>query len=108
VLGAILMVFGLLVIVGEKLPVRFGRLPGDLVYRRKNTVVYFPWVTSLLISVVSRCSCGFSAGVNRPLSFQRHVQGNTGVVELRHRTIRLGRVCRLLERLPGRSGNSRP
>ena len=29
-----------------------GRLPGDLVWRRKNTTVYFPIVTSLVLSVV--------------------------------------------------------
>ena len=29
-----------------------GRLPGDLVYRGKNTTVYFPLATSLLVSIV--------------------------------------------------------
>ncbi|MGB9106290.1 MAG: DUF2905 domain-containing protein [Terriglobales bacterium] len=29
-----------------------GRLPGDIVYRGKNTTVYFPIVTSILISIV--------------------------------------------------------
>jgi hypothetical protein len=29
-----------------------GRLPGDFLYRSKNTTVYFPLATSLLFSVV--------------------------------------------------------
>jgi len=51
-LGVILVAFGVLVSIGERLPIRFGRLPGDVVYRGKHTVFYFPIVTSLLISVV--------------------------------------------------------
>jgi hypothetical protein len=50
--GALLLFFGILISLGEKLPIRLGRLPGDIVYRGKNTVVYFPWVTSLLLSLV--------------------------------------------------------
>jgi hypothetical protein len=41
-----------LVLFAGRLPLRLGRLPGDIVYRGKNTVVYFPWVTSLLLSAV--------------------------------------------------------
>ncbi|MGC2540326.1 MAG: DUF2905 domain-containing protein [Candidatus Sulfotelmatobacter sp.] len=29
-----------------------GRLPGDFFYRGKNTTIYFPLATSLLLSVV--------------------------------------------------------
>ncbi len=29
-----------------------GRLPGDIVYRGKNTTVYFPWASSIVISIV--------------------------------------------------------
>jgi hypothetical protein len=29
-----------------------GRLPGDIVYRGKNSVFYFPLATSILVSVV--------------------------------------------------------
>jgi hypothetical protein len=35
-----------------RLNVPLGRLPGDFVYRGKNTTVYFPLATSLLVSVV--------------------------------------------------------
>jgi hypothetical protein len=51
-IGIALVVLGLLVTLGEKLPVRLGRLPGDIVIRGKNSVFYFPIVTSLLVSVV--------------------------------------------------------
>jgi len=48
--GVLIAAAGLLMIVGERLGL--GRLPGDLVWRRKNTTVYFPIVTSLVLSVV--------------------------------------------------------
>ena len=51
-IGIALVVLGLLVTLGEKLPIRLGRLPGDIVIRGKNSVFYFPIVTSLLVSVV--------------------------------------------------------
>jgi len=52
ILGAILIVAGLLFTLGERLPIRLGRLPGDIVIRGKNSVFYFPIVTSLLISLI--------------------------------------------------------
>jgi hypothetical protein len=42
---------GVLILLGRSnLPV--GRLPGDLLYRGKNTTIYFPLATSLLLSLV--------------------------------------------------------
>ena len=53
VLGLIVLGIGLLVMVAERFSFfRLGRLPGDIVYRRKNFVFYFPLATSLLLSVV--------------------------------------------------------
>jgi len=52
VLGLVVLVLGIIVSFGERLPVRFGRLPGDIVYRGKNSVFYFPLTTCLLLSVV--------------------------------------------------------
>jgi hypothetical protein len=52
ILGLVLVAIGVLVILGERLPVRFGRLPGDFVWRGKNSVFYFPLATSLLLSVL--------------------------------------------------------
>jgi hypothetical protein len=51
-IGLALVVLGLLVTLGEKLPIRFGRLPGDIVVRGRNSVFYFPIVTSLLLSAL--------------------------------------------------------
>lgn len=52
VIGLVLVAVGLVVTFGERLPIRLGRLPGDIVIRGKNTTFYFPIVTSLLLSVV--------------------------------------------------------
>ncbi len=52
VLGLIVLALGVLVSVGEKLPIRLGRLPGDVVIRGKHSVFYFPIVTSLLLSAI--------------------------------------------------------
>ncbi len=52
VLGLILVVAGLVVSWGGRLPIRLGRLPGDIVIRGKNGAFYFPVVTCLIVSVV--------------------------------------------------------
>ncbi|MBZ5608376.1 MAG: DUF2905 domain-containing protein [Acidobacteriia bacterium] len=52
VLGVIVLALGVIVSIGERIPIRFGRLPGDIVIRGKHSVFYFPIVTSLLLSVV--------------------------------------------------------
>lgn len=52
VLGAILLVAGLLFFFLGKTNLPIGKLPGDIVYRGKNTTVYFPLVTSILLSVI--------------------------------------------------------
>jgi hypothetical protein len=45
VAGAVLAILG-----RTHLPL--GRLPGDIVYRGKNTAFYFPLATSLLLSAI--------------------------------------------------------
>ncbi|MGH9325713.1 MAG: DUF2905 domain-containing protein [Terriglobia bacterium] len=53
VFGAAIVVLGLILIAGVKFPsLGFGRLPGDIVYKGKNTSFYFPIVTCVAISVV--------------------------------------------------------
>jgi hypothetical protein len=52
IVGATLVAIGLLITFGEKLPLRLGHLPGDIVIRGKNSVLYFPVVTCILVSVV--------------------------------------------------------
>ncbi len=51
-LGAVLILVGLLISIGFRLPFRIGRLPGDIVIRGKNSVFYLPLMTSLVLSVV--------------------------------------------------------
>ncbi len=50
--GIILVIIGLIVMFGERLPLRLGRLPGDIEVRGKNSVFYFPLMTCVLLSVV--------------------------------------------------------
>jgi hypothetical protein len=52
VLGTILVVAGIVLTVTGRLNVPLGRLPGDIVYRGKNSTVYFPLATSVVVSVV--------------------------------------------------------
>jgi hypothetical protein len=51
-IGIALVIVGLIVTFGERLPIRLGRLPGDIVIRGKNSVFYFPVMTSILLSVL--------------------------------------------------------
>jgi len=51
-LGEARVVIGILVTLGDKLPLKLGRLPGDIEIRGKNSVFYFPVVTCILLSVV--------------------------------------------------------
>ena len=50
--GLVLVAAGLLLTVGDKLPIRLGRLPGDIQIRGKHSVFYFPLATCLLLSAV--------------------------------------------------------
>lgn len=52
VLGAALLVTGIVLVVVARANLPLGRLPGDIVYRGKNTTFYFPLATSVLVSVV--------------------------------------------------------
>ncbi|WP_170007792.1 DUF2905 domain-containing protein [Bacillus fonticola] len=53
-IGKLLMIIGGLVfligLIMQVLPI--GKLPGDIVWKRGNTTVYFPIVTSIVASVV--------------------------------------------------------
>ena len=52
ILGLFIVVAGLVVSFVERLPLRLGRLPGDIYARGKNTTFYFPIVTCLILSVL--------------------------------------------------------
>ena len=51
VFGVLLVLIGTLLYFGGKLPLRLGRLPGDIIYRGEHTTFYFPIVTCLLLSL---------------------------------------------------------
>ena len=51
-LGVILAVAGIVMVLLGRTNLPLGRLPGDILYRGKNTTFYFPLATSLLLSVV--------------------------------------------------------
>jgi hypothetical protein len=52
VLGVALVVIGGVVMLLGRTGLPLGRLPGDIVYRGKNTTFYFPLASCVLISVV--------------------------------------------------------
>ena len=52
IVGGGVVVIGLVVLLVGKSELPLGRLPGDIVYRGKNTSFYFPLTTSILVSVV--------------------------------------------------------
>ena len=52
VLGVVLVVMGGIVMLLGRTGFPLGRLPGDILYRGKNTTFYFPLASSILISVV--------------------------------------------------------
>ncbi|PYX91251.1 MAG: DUF2905 domain-containing protein [Acidobacteria bacterium] len=50
--GSVLLVVGLIMVLLRRTSLPIGRLPGDIIYRGKNTTFYFPLTTSILLSVV--------------------------------------------------------
>jgi hypothetical protein len=51
-MGLVVAAVGLLLMLFGRANLPLGRLPGDIVYRGKNTAFYFPLATSILLSVV--------------------------------------------------------
>ena len=51
VLGAVLVVVGTFFFFGGRLPFRLGRLPGDIVHKGEHTTLYFPIMTSIVLSM---------------------------------------------------------
>ena len=52
VAGAVAILAGVVLMLAGRANIPLGRLPGDIVYRGKNSTFYFPLATSLLVSVV--------------------------------------------------------
>lgn len=51
-LGFLLVVIGAALLIAARFGLTLGRMPGDFTYRGKNIFVFFPFGTSILISVV--------------------------------------------------------
>ena len=50
--GVILVGAGLLLMLFGRSHIPIGRLPGDIAYRGKNTTVYFPLVSCIVLSAL--------------------------------------------------------
>jgi hypothetical protein len=50
--GILLVIVGLVILLGERMGIRLGRLPGDIRIEGRRGGFYFPIVTCLLVSVV--------------------------------------------------------
>jgi hypothetical protein len=51
-MGVVIAVVGLALVLAGRWNLPLGRLPGDITWRGKNTVVYFPIATSIVVSVI--------------------------------------------------------
>jgi len=51
VLGLLIVAFGCAVLA-SRLNLSLGRLPGDITWRGKDTVIYFPLATFIIVSIV--------------------------------------------------------
>ncbi|MCI0453225.1 MAG: DUF2905 domain-containing protein [Candidatus Latescibacteria bacterium] len=51
VIGAVLLVVGCALVFADRIPL-LGRLPGDVVVKKKNFTLYFPIATGLFLSLV--------------------------------------------------------
>jgi hypothetical protein len=53
VVGVLVAALGVVLVLGDKVPwLRLGRLPGDIAVERGSFRLYFPIVTSILLSAV--------------------------------------------------------
>jgi hypothetical protein len=54
IFGGVILVIGIIMVVAGRMNLPIGKLPGDITWRSKsgNSVVYFPIVTSILLSVL--------------------------------------------------------
>ncbi len=51
IIGAFLILLGTILLFIDKIPI-FGKLPGDIIIRRKNFTLYLPIATSVLLSIL--------------------------------------------------------
>jgi len=63
--GLLVVAAGVLVILTSRLPFRLGQLPGDIVIRGKNSTIYLPLATCLVLSVIFSFVLWFFSRVGR-------------------------------------------
>ncbi len=51
IFGIVIAAVGLLLIIAPKIP-WLGRLPGDILIKKRNVTFYFPIATSIVLSIV--------------------------------------------------------
>jgi Protein of unknown function (DUF2905) len=49
--GIYIVVLGIVLLFGDKIPL-IGKLPGDIIIKKKNFTLYIPIVTSLILSLL--------------------------------------------------------
>ncbi|HEY8446459.1 MAG TPA: DUF2905 domain-containing protein [Thermomicrobiales bacterium] len=54
VVGALILLVGVILAFGNRIPLIgwLGKLPGDIIFRRGNTTIYIPIVSSILLSLL--------------------------------------------------------
>lgn len=50
--GGLLVIVGVVVMLAGRAHLPVGRMPGDIVYRGRNTTFYFPIVTCIVLSIL--------------------------------------------------------
>jgi hypothetical protein len=63
--GILIAATGLVLLLLGKTNLPLGRLPGDIIYRGKNTTFYFPLATSILVSMVLSAALYFLGRMRR-------------------------------------------
>lgn len=67
ILGAVLVVVGLLLMGGARPGfLNLGRLPGDMAYKGRSVSIYFPVVTCLVLSAVATLLLWLVSWLRRP------------------------------------------
>lgn len=51
-LGIAIIILGLMIWIGSRFGVDFGKFPGDFKVQREKFILYFPLVTSLFLSLI--------------------------------------------------------
>ncbi|HEY7856433.1 MAG TPA: DUF2905 domain-containing protein [Terriglobales bacterium] len=57
--GLVIAALGAMLVIAQRVGIPLGRLPGDIVYRGRNTTVYFPVVTMLVLSLLATLVLNF-------------------------------------------------